>query len=100
MAKKVVNCPYCEKPGVLKTRESTFRREDKFVTIQVKHYECPSGCEMPRGQGDPPLPEKYRVFGWEDMELMKENSEQAKLAWLAKYGEEMPKPRRIRRKQP
>ena len=87
-------CPFCQKKGVLKDKEITVRRGDQSVTFPGQYWECSSGC-LPEHEPT----EKYPVFAWEDMEMLRQHSSDAKLAWLAKYGEEMPPGRKIRRRQ-
>ncbi len=88
-------CPYCEKPGIKRAKQATYRRGDRSVTVTAAYWECPGDCPMP----DTDDVERYPVFAWEDTTQMRNTTAQARLAWKDTYGDEMPPGRKIRRKQ-
>lgn len=75
------DCPYCEEPTVLSSRISTVRRGDKSIKVRVDHWDCPI-CGL----------------GFEDIPLMQSNQELIEKSWAARFGEDIPKGRQIRRK--
>jgi len=87
-------CPLCQKPGIRRAKDATYRRGERFVTVTAAYWECTNNCPMPEAKD----PDRYPLMAWEDVEQMKATTAQAKLAWIAKYGEDMPPGRIIRRK--
>ena len=74
-------CPYCNRPAVLATRTSRYRRGDRVLAVEAKNWECASGCAGPNGE---------QPFRFEDPLLMVENDRVARGAWLDRFHEEMP----------
>ncbi|MFH1465097.1 MAG: hypothetical protein ABIO70_11995 [Pseudomonadota bacterium] len=74
-------CPYCGAVARLGTRISRYRRGERVLAVEVRHWECPAGCLAEDGQS--PL-------HFEDPPLLRANDEEARRAWLERFGGPMP----------
>ncbi len=82
-------CPFCERPAVLKTGTSRYRRGDRVISVTTEYWECPSACTGPEGE---------QPFQFEDHQLALSNDEAARRAWRDRFGVEMPSRMRPGRK--
>ena len=82
-------CPFCERPALLKQGTSRYRRGDRVISVTTEYWECPERCTGP--DGDQP-------FQFEDQRLAARNDEAARRAWRDRYGVEMPARKRPGRK--
>lgn len=81
-------CPMCQKPALEVRTILRYRRGDRVLPVETRQWQCPSGCAGPGG-------EVPYVFA--DLATMKNNEARAKEQWKARFGEDMPLPRRAGR---
>jgi hypothetical protein len=82
-------CPYCGQPSRLDGRVTQVRRGDRVLSVSVKHWQCDLGCVEEDGT---------TPFRFEDPALMRGNDEAIRAAWLARFGEQLPRAGRPGRK--
>ena len=91
MTEDTRQCPFCERPAVLKQGTSRYRRGDRVISVTTQYWECPERCADP--DGDTP-------FQFEDRQLAVSNDEAARRVWHDRFGVEMPARQRPGRKTP
>ena len=81
MSDRSMTCPFCDAPAVEGTRVASYRRGDRVIKIEAKHWECSQECKGSNGR------EPYR---FEDPRLLRENDQTARRVWLERFSEPMP----------
>lgn len=82
-------CPICGGNTTLAFHSLRVSRGDRFVTVQAPHWECPT-CPNSETRVPP--------FQMVDLAQMKEGESMVAQAWLTRYGEAIPAPKRPGRK--
>lgn len=82
-------CSGCNKPAMLVSKLTRFRRGDRVLPFDGFIWQCPSGCVDPE---DGSTPYQFSTF-----ELMEWEEAQASERWRERFGEPMPASQRDRR---
>ena len=79
------NCPMCGGRAELRSGTTRYRRGARVVAVSTQYWRCDGGCPGADDDGH---------FDFEDAEVLRANDAAAQRAWLERFGEPMPPPKR------